>query len=183
MTTYNYTKKQQERTHIELCKTFDIEPQNLLFEDMQIETIKNGTAPKLYGENNGMFGKQHSRETKTKMSNSSKNLVSVVDENGNNHRVSKDDIRFKSGEFVGIASGKVAVKDSDGNYFLVDKTDPKYLSGELTGVNKGKSWKQKVPSPLKGTFLAKNKDGHKCRLTKNDPRYLSGEYIHFRSKF
>lgn len=141
------------------------------------------TGPKLFGEHNGMYGKKHKSTTKLLMSKARLNKTTVKDSEGNTISVPVDDPRLLSGELVGIAKGKVAVKDSNGNTFLVDRTDPRVLSGELVGVNKGRKFKQKVPSPLKGTFLAKNRDGDMCRLTKNDPRYISGEYIHFRSKF
>lgn len=144
---------------------------------------QQAVGPKLFGEHNGMFGKKHNSTTILLMSEARRNKATVRDCEGNTLSVSKDDPRLLSGELVGIAKGKVAVKDSNGKHLLVDKTDPRLLSGELVGVNKGRKYKQKVPSPHKGTFLAKDINGNMCRLTKDDPRYISGEYIHFRSKF
>lgn len=139
--------------------------------------------PKLYGTNNGMYGKTHTKASKEKMSHAKQGKVTVKDSQGNVYVVSSDDPRYTSGELVGIAKDKISVKDANGNTFLVDKTDPRYISGELVGVNRGIKFKQRVPSPLKGTFLAKDINGNMCRLTKEDPRYISGEYIHFRKKF
>ena len=139
--------------------------------------------PKLYGEHNGMYGQKHKESTIQIMSQSKIGKITVKDSDGNICSTTIDDPRYINGQLVGIAKGKIAVKDSNGNKFLVDKHDPRYISGEFVGVNKGEKWKQKVPSPHKGTFLAKNIEGNMCRLTKTDPRYISGEYIHFRSKF
>lgn len=132
---------------------------------------------------NSNYGNPQSDFQKQKQSEIMKGYTIVKNKNGETLKVSVEDQRLKTGELVGIAKDKVSVKDKQGNYFLVDKTDPRYISGELVGVNKGRSFKQKVPSPHKGTFLAKDRNGNMCRLTKNDPRYISGEYIHFRSKF
>lgn len=139
--------------------------------------------PKLCGEHNGMYGKKHKESTLHLMSQAKIGKVTVKDSNGNISRTTIDDPRFINGELVGIAKGKISVKDSNGNKFLVIKEDPRFLSGELVGVAKGSTYKQKVPSPHKGTFLAKDKEGNMCRITKADPRYISGELIHFRSKF
>lgn len=130
-----------------------------------------------------MYGKSHSEETKRLIGKDKIGMVTVKDSNGATFRTTVTDPRYLSGELTGIVKNQIAVKDSQGNKFLVDKNDPRYLSGELVGVAKGARYKQKVPSPLKGTFLAKNREGNMCRLTKDDPRYISGEYIHFRSKF
>lgn len=141
------------------------------------------TGIKRYGIENGMYGRTHNQSSKTIMSNCKAGKTAFKDSLGNTFLTSIDDPRVISGELVGIAKDKILAKDSFGNNFLVDKDDPRFLSGELVGVNKGKTWKQKVPSPLKGTFLAKDKHGNMCRLTKEDPRYISKEFIHFRSKF
>jgi hypothetical protein len=130
-----------------------------------------------------MYGKKHTEEAKQIMRERKIGMVTVKDSLGNNLSVHKDDPRFKSRELVGIAKDKISVKNIEGNKFLVNKDDPRYLSGELIGVNNGSTWKQKVPSPHKGTILVKNKDGLMYRMTKDDPRYVSGEFIHFRKKF
>ena len=132
---------------------------------------------------NSNYGNSQSDYQKQKQSESMAGHTIVKTSSGEFLKVKITDQRLKSGELVGIAKGKISVRDSDGNTMLVDKEDPRYLSGELVGVQRGKKFKQKVPSPHKGTFLAKNKEGHMVRLTKSDPRYISGEYIHFRSKF
>lgn len=135
------------------------------------------------GVYNANYGNPQSEYQKEKQSDLMKGYTIVKTSTGEFLKVKVDDPRYLSGELVGIASGKIAVKDIHGNNLLVDKNDPRYLSGELVGVQRGKKFKQKVPSPHKGTFLAKNREGHMVRLTKSDPRYISGEYIHFRSKF
>ena len=132
---------------------------------------------------NSNYGNPQSEYQKEKQSILMKGYTIVKTSTGEFLKVKIDDPRYLSGELVGIASGKIAVKDLHGNNLLVDKNDPRYLCGELVGVQRGKKFKQKVPSPHKGTFLAKNREGHMVRLTKSDPRYISGEYIHFRSKF
>lgn len=141
------------------------------------------SGPKLFGPDNGMYGKSHKESTKKLMSDYASRTTVVQDADGNKFKTDINDPRLLSGELVGIAKGKVAVKDSSGNNFLVNKDDPRYLSGELVGVNKNRKFKQKVPSPHKGTFLAKNREGLMVRLTKLDSRYISGEFIHFRKSF
>ena len=132
---------------------------------------------------NPMFGVQQSDYQKQKQSEIMKGKTTAKTATGEILLVSVEDPRFKTGELVGVAKDKIAVKDHDGNFYLVDKTDPRYISGDLVGVNKGRKFKQKVPSPHKGTFLAKNREGNMVRLKKDDPRYISGEFIHFRKKF
>lgn len=181
---YLYTKEKQTLVSARLSSVFNVEAELSLLEDVFIETIRNGHAPILTGENHGMFNKTHSETAKDAIANANRNKVVVKDKDGIVVKTDIDDPRYLSGELIGIASGKVAVKNSSGEKFLVSKDDPRYLSGELIGVQKGVKFKQKTTTNKnKGTFLAKNRDGCMCRLTKDDPRYLSGEYIHFRSKF
>jgi hypothetical protein len=64
-----------------------------------------------------MYGKTHSNEIKTLLSDLAKDKV------GNkNPRYGKDNF---------------SVKDTQGNIFWVTKDDPRFISGELVGVNKG----------------------------------------------
>jgi hypothetical protein len=180
---YLYTTEQQKHTDACLSSALGSPISQTSFEDIYIETIKSNNAPKLHGEHNGMFNKSHKESSKKLIGDSNRGKVTVKDSDGNTMRVDKNDPRYLSGELIGVATGMIAVKTPTGESLLVPKDDPRYLSGELVGVNKGRKFKQKVPSPLKGTFLAKNREGNMCRLTKDDPRYISGEYIHFRSKF
>ena len=173
---YTYTPNKDEV--FESLKTFVVDESTL-----EPLLPQSSSGPKLFGDHNGMYGKKHKRSSIDLMVKAKLGKVTVKDCDGNTFRTTVEDPRYISGELVGIAKGKISVKDSSGNKFLVDADDARFLSGELVGVNKGGSWKQKVPSPLKGTFLAKDKNGNMCRLNKNDPRYISGEYIHFRSKF
>lgn len=71
-------------------------------------------------------------------------MVVVKDKEGQIYKIYKEDPRYLSGEFVGIAKGipynkgKLNVRDADGNTFQVDVTDPRYLSGELVHTSTGK---------------------------------------------
>jgi hypothetical protein len=85
----------------------------------------------------GAFGQLCSEETKTKLSNKTKNKVAVKDKNGNKYLVSKDDPRYLSGELVGIAKGRIVVVDKTGHKFMIDKNDPRLSTGELVAYNKG----------------------------------------------
>ena len=77
-------------------------------------------------------------------------------------RVSKDDMRFISGELVGVNTGFVTVKDKDGNNMRVSKDDDRLRTGELVGVNTG-------------FVTVKDKDGNNMRVSKDDMRFISGE--------
>lgn len=167
-----YYLKEEEKYLFESLKQIKLSQE----EQEQITTCCSG----IYNSN---YGNSQSEYQKNKQSEMMKGHTIVKTTTGEFLKVKVDDPRYISGELVGIASGKIAVKDVFNNTLLVDKDDPRYISGELVGVQRGKKFKQKVPSPHKGTFLAKNKEGHMVRLTKSDPRYISGEYIHFRSKF
>lgn len=71
-------------------------------------------------------------------------MIVVKDNCGTIHSVYKDDPRYLSGEFVGIAKGipynkgKLNVRDANGNTFQVDVADPRWLSGELVHLSTGK---------------------------------------------
>ncbi len=122
--------------------------------------------------------------------------VAVVDENGKQFRVSKNDPRYLSGELESFSKGKVSVKDKTGKTLSVSKNDPRYLSGELEYIFSGmvnvtdgeKTFKVKLNDPryLSGELktigenliVVKDKTGKTLSVSKNDPRYLSGEFIH-----
>ena len=123
-------------------------------------------------------------------------LASVRDSNGNTLSVDINDIRFTSGELVGVQKGKITVKDKDGNNYSVCRNDPKYLSGELVHNTKGfttvrdkdgKTFSVNIKDPrittgelvgiAKGKITVKDKDGNTLSVYKNDPRYISGELV------
>lgn len=91
-------------------------------------------------------------------------MVSVVDKDGNNLRVYRDDPRYISGELISVAKGMATVKDENNNIFNVSITDARYLSGEFTGV-------------AKNTVIVRNKEGNIFRVSKNDSKFLSGELV------
>ncbi len=167
-----YTLSQEDKEVFESLK-------NIKLDKATLEDITFSCS----GIYNPMFGVKQSDYQKQKQSKMMKGKTIAKTPTGEILLVSVEDPRFKTGDLVGNAKNKVAVKDQSGNFYLVDKKDPRYISGDLVGVNKGRKYKQKVPSPHKGTFLVKNREGNMVRLRKDDPRYLSGEFIHFRKKF
>lgn len=90
--------------------------------------------------------------------------ITVKDKDGNMFSVSRDDLRYLSGELVGYSKDYVTARDKDGNTFFISKDNPRYLSGELVGYSKG-------------YVSVKDKDGKCFRVSKDDPRYLSGELV------
>jgi len=91
-------------------------------------------------------------------------MVSVVDKNGNNLRVSKYDSRYISGELVPVNRGYVTVVDFTGNVIRVKTTDERYISGKLIPCNKGK-------------VVVKDTNNNIFQVDKTDHRYLSGELV------
>jgi len=90
--------------------------------------------------------------------------TAVKDKDGNTFRVSVNDLRFLSGELVGVNKGKVSVRDENGNTIQTDLTNPRYLSGEWVSV-------------AKNTLTVKDKDGNTFNTFVDSPRYLSGEWV------
>lgn len=64
-------------------------------------------------------------------------MVTVKNKFGQTFMVSKNDPRYKSGEFVFIRTGVGAYKDANGNVINTSKNDPRVISGELVGVSRG----------------------------------------------
>ena len=82
--------------------------------------------------------KHHSDETRAKISRASVGYVQTKDAYGNVHKVSVDDPRYVSGQFVHISTGKFCAVDEHGNKFMISKDDSRYISGELTAQSKGR---------------------------------------------
>lgn len=68
------------------------------------------SGPKLFGETNGMYGQKHTDKTKRLMSKIKQGKISARDEFGNNIIADKTDPRWKTGQLVGINSGKSITK-------------------------------------------------------------------------
>ena len=71
--------------------------------------------PTLYKHYND--GKKHSKQTKDKLSEMRKDMITAKDWFGNFHRVYKDDIRFKIGEFGNTNANGYLLTDLYGNEF------------------------------------------------------------------
>lgn len=80
---------------------------------------------------------QTSKKFDTAGSVSTKNQVTVIDENGNTFNILKSDTRWVNGELVSVNKGRVNVKDGNGINHCVSVDDPRYLSGELIPLTKG----------------------------------------------
>jgi hypothetical protein len=125
-----------------------------------------------------------------------KDTVSVIDENNQTFRISKNDKRYIAGELKPVTKGFVPVKDKQGKIFLVEKNDERYISGELKYVHTGKtivkdkngntfSVSVKDPKFLSGEYISitsgtvsvKDKNGKTMRVSMNDPRYLAGDLV------
>ena len=99
-----------------------------------------------------------------------KNFRHVKDNDGNYLFVSKDDLRYLSGELIirdkGISrptmKNHFVAKDKNNKFYYISKNDPRYLNGELVMF-------------AKDTIIVKDKNNKNFRVNKNDPRYLSGE--------
>lgn len=88
--------------------------------------------------------------------------VTVRNINGKIFNVSKEDVRYKNGEFISIHKDTLLVKDNKNNKFRVNINDDRYISGELIPHNKG-------------TVTVKDKDGKIFNVSVDDDRYISGE--------
>jgi hypothetical protein len=125
------------------------------------------------------------------------NTIPVVDNNGNNFRVHRDDPRYLNGELKFNLNGMINTRDANGNFFKVKQDDPRYLSGELVSdllgkaiVKDGNGKKFYIHTDdqrylsgefvgcTKGTATVKDKNGNYFKVDLNDPRYLSGELVH-----
>jgi len=66
------------------------------------------------------------------------NQLFVYGKNNEIIRVSKDDERIKSGEYIPFTKSKITAKDSNGRIFYVTTNDERYLSGELVPIWEGR---------------------------------------------
>ena len=93
----------------------------------------------------------------------SKCSITAKDKDGKFVRVKLTDERLKSGELMGITTGKTIARDSNGIISHVDKDDPRLASGELQYV-------------LKGKTAVRDKYGKVHRVSVDDERIKSGEF-------
>lgn len=117
-------------------------------------------------------------------------------------RMSYDDPRVLSGEFVSINKGRkghkkmagyCVVRDSEGKVFRIPKDDPR-IGSELTPIasgsivvkdSNGNCFRVQVNDPRivsgeltsahKGLVQVRDSEGNVSKVQKDDPRYLSGE--------
>lgn len=81
--------------------------------------------------------------------------------------INRDDVRWKSGEIVGINNGLVIANNSNGVSIMISKEE--FDSGQYVGVVTGKH---------KNMAPAKDINGNKLGfISKNDPRWESGEIV------
>jgi len=82
----------------------------------------------------------------------------------NTHELSTtNDQRIKTGELVGVNTGRVFVTDGD-KKFWTTCNDPRYVSGEYVSL-------------IKGRVLVKDKNGNNLMVSNDDPRYISGDLV------
>lgn len=142
-------------------------------------------------------------ETRRKLSEVNKGLVTVIDKDGNTFKTTVDDPRYVSGELRHNLVGRLNVKDSDGKILSVKLDDPRYLSGELIPATVGAKWteerhenfKQKItdywennnhtPEVLErlrtaniGKVNVQDSSGKRFRVSVDDERIKSGELIY-----
>lgn len=91
-----------------------------------------------------------------------KGQVTVKDKAGNCLNVSKDDLRYLSGELISVAKNKVTVRDKDGNCFSVSKDDPRYLSGELKFNCSNQKRSKETKDKLRKKLIERKKSGQMC---------------------
>ena len=84
------------------------------------------------------------------------NKVTTKDKNGNILYLSTSDIRYTSGEVVGISKGTVIVKDSNSNTYRVSVNDPRYISGELVHVSSGTKHSEESKQKMRLVGVGKN---------------------------
>lgn len=65
-----------------------------------------GTPPILTKERNGMFGKTHTDQVKTYLSQINKNTFVAIDKNGIKYKINTNDARYASGELVAESKGR-----------------------------------------------------------------------------
>jgi hypothetical protein len=106
----------------------------------------------------------HTSDGLRRISESRKDKIMALDFDGNAITIDKNDIRWKSGELVGITKGKTVAKDNDGNRLVVDKNDPRFLTKDLVGHTKG-------------LVSVKDKDGNTFSVSKDDDRLETGELV------
>jgi hypothetical protein len=88
--------------------------------------------------------------------------VTVKDKNGKTSRVHITDLRYLSGELVGVTKGKLNVKDKNNNFFHVNRNDPRILSKEFIGVWTNGKHKKETIQQIKLTMkLNKHQQGSK----------------------
>ncbi len=94
----------------------------------------------------------------------SEGMISCFDKEGNVTWISKEDPRYKTGEFLHVLSKRVHGYDIHGKYIGTFYTnDPIWRSGNVFSSNKNK-------------ILVRDLNTQECFLvSKNDPRWLSGE--------
>lgn len=69
-------------------------------------------------------------KTGSKQPGANKGFIILLDQNGNNHRVSINDPRIESGELFSRMKGLLRVKNRNGDQIFIKIDDPRYISGE-----------------------------------------------------
>lgn len=108
-------------------------------------------------------------------------MVSVVDKQGNNMLVYRDDPRYVVGELISNMKNFIFVLDKQGKKIRVNKNDPRWLSGELIHISKGVK-RNGCKGINKGKFNAKDKEGNIFKISNDDPRWISGELVGLNKK-
>lgn len=102
---------------------------------MSGKTHSDEAKRKISDKNKGkLLGKSKSEETKKKMAEYAKTMVSLQDKYGNFLRVPKDDIRYLNKELFGVSAKTFKHIDIHGNIYFVPRHHPEVLSGELIEV-------------------------------------------------
>lgn len=102
----------------------------------------------------------------TKVIQTKRSLAIVKNKDGQIFTVKRNDDRIKSGELMGITSGKgVYVNVNTGVSKMLDVNSHEVISGEFVGYTKGK------------TIYKHYITGETLHLSVNDERVMSGEYV------
>ena len=145
----NLTKEQAKQLEIDFIKGFDSSNQKMGY---NITSGGNTTRP-LNGEENGMYGKTHSIEARTNISNKAKERFKDKTNHPMYGKPRSDETKRKLSEInKGLCSG-------DKNYFwgksFKGEDSPSY------GVPKSEETKKKISESRKGRFMGK--DAHNAR--------------------
>lgn len=126
----------------------------------------------LYDENGNVVHKKVGCYDREKFTGITKNKVVVIDKEGNQFLVDKNDPRYLSGEVESIHLNKIPVVGPNGKIFKIDKNNPRYIAGKFQHAKRGyvpfKLIDGKKIHPMKNRIVVYDEQGQSISINIKD---------------